>query len=327
MIYEPKTNYKKDKMRTYIKKLKAILTLALVAAAGMCFAQTAPLKLEMKRATELPAGALLGATLVTPLTTPAAVADEHRLLAFKKGDGYQKTTLVNSNTILARYDQKFTISSNSSVTKNYNVTDATKSGFEVAVTTKRIADTLFAMGKSMAYNSDRPSDTSSYIQKRLTAMVGQTANVSLGTRDTIFAVKGGGGNEAVNDTLFAFTGLQNDPLVKGGSLGLTVDYAAFQTMKKGYTWADTSTRAGTNVKNTFWIESKTDKTTTIAFESALRQQYSNSNTNGVYVIDNATGVVLIRQMRSVTTGYQILNNVVYAASRSTAFTESCYKIQ
>jgi hypothetical protein len=315
-------------MRTYIKKLKAILTLSLVAAAGMCFAQTAPLKLEMKRATELPAGALLSTTPATPLTTPAAVADEHRLLAFKKGDGYQKTTLVNSNTVLQRYDQKLTISSNSSVTKNYNVTDATKSGFEVAVTTKRITDTLFAMGKSMAYNSDQPSDTSSYIQKRFTAMVGQTTNVTLGTRDTIFAVKGGGGNQAVNDTLFAFTGLQNDPLVKGGSLGLTVDYVALQTMKKGYTWVDASTyNGGNNIKNTFWIESKTDKTTTVAFESALRQQYSNSNTNGVYVIDNATGVVLTRQMRSVTTGYQMLNNVVYAASRSTAFVESCYKIQ
>ena len=157
-------------------------------------------------------------------------------------------------------------------------------------------------------------------------MVGQTANVTLGIRDTIFDIKGGG-NQAVNDTLFAFTGLQNDQLVKGGSLGLTVDYAAFQAMKKGYTWADTTTGVGTSAKNTFWIESKTDKTTTIAFESAQRQTYSNSNTNGVYVIDNATGVVLVRQMRSVTIGYQILNNVVYAASRSTAFTESCYKIQ
>jgi hypothetical protein len=313
-------------MRTYIKKVKAILTLLLIAIAGMGFAQTAPLKLEMKKAAEIPAGALLNATVITPLTPPAIVADEHRPLAFKKGDGYQKTTLVNSNTVLQRYDQKLTISSNSSITKNYNVTDATKSGFAVAVTTKRITDTIFAMGKSMAYNSDQPSDTTSYIQKRLTAMVGQTANVTLGTRDTIFDIKGGG-SQAANDTLFAFTGLQNDQLVKGSSLGLTVDYAAFQTMKKGYTWADTSTRAGTNVKNTFWIESKTDKTTTVAFESALRQPYSNSNTNGVYVIDNATGVVLVRQMQSLTTGYQILNNVVYAASRRTAFTESCYKIQ
>ncbi|WP_439696234.1 hypothetical protein ACFGVS_26260 [Mucilaginibacter sp. AW1-7] len=313
-------------MRTYIKKLKVILTLLLVVVAGMCFAQTAPLKLELKKMTELPASALLNTTSVTPFTTSAIVGDEHRLLAFKKGDGYQKTTLVNSNTILARYDQKFTISSNSSVTKNYNVTDATKSGFQVAVTTNRIADTIFAMGKSMAYNSDQPSDTSSYIQKRFTAMVGQTANVTLGIRDTIFDIKGGS-SQAVNDTLFAFTGLQNDQLVKGGSLGLTVDYAALQTMKKGYTWVDTTTSAGTNVKNTFWIESKTDKTTTVAFESALRRQYSNSNTNGVYVIDNATGVVLIRQMRSVTTGYQILNNVVYTASRSTASIESCYKIQ
>lgn len=314
-------------MRTHIKKLKAILTLSLAVVAGICFAQTAPRKLDMKKATELPASALLNTTVITPLILPAAVADEHRQLAFKKGDGYQKTTLVNSNTVLQRYDQKFSISSNSSVTKNYNVTDATKSGFAVAVTTKRIADTLFAMGKSMAYNSDLPSDTSSYIQKRLTAMVGQTANVTLGTRDTIFDIKGGG-NQAVNDTLFAFTGLQNDQLVKGSSLGLTVDYAAFQTMKKGYTWVDTTTAgAGNSVKNTFWIESKTDKTTTIAFESAQRQTYSNSNTNGVYVIDNATGVVLVRQMRSVTIGYQILNNVVYAASRSTAFTESCYKIQ
>ncbi len=311
-------------MRTHFKNITIILTSLLMGASGLSMAQTAP-RLDFKKAGDLPPNAALNTVAIPHLTLPAA-ADEHRQLPFKKGDGYQRTTLVNSNTVLQRYDQKFSITSNSSITKNYNVTDATKSGFAVAVTTKRITDTIYAMGKSMLYNSDSPSDTGSFIQKRLGAMVGQTANVTIGKRDTIYDIKGNG-NPAVNDTLYAFTGMQPDQLSKGGPLGLTVDYTAMQTMKKGYTWVDTIYNAQQKVKNTFWIQSKDDKTTTIAFESAARQSYSNSNTNGVYVIDNATGVVLTRQMQSITSGYQILNNVVYAASRRTAFTESVYKVQ
>ena len=311
-------------MKTHFKYIKVFFTATLVSVAGVCLAQSASEKPGLKRGNELPLGTLLNPTAAVRVVIPNS--DEHRTISFKKGDGYQKNTLVNSNTVLQRGNQKFNINSKSSVTKNYNVTDVTNSGFVVAVVTRRITDTLFAMGKSMAYNSDKPSDTSSFIQRRLTAMVGQTTNVTLSKRDTITQINGSGG-QAVNDTLFAFTGLQPDQLIKGSTLGLTVDYLALQSMKKDYTWADTLTDGNTKIKNTFWIQSKGDKTTTIAFESAVRQSYSNSNTNGVYVIDNATGVVLIRQMQSITTGYQVLNNVVYAASRRTAFTENCYKIQ
>jgi hypothetical protein len=317
-------NNKRKKMTTNFKNITVILSLLLISVSGLSMAQVSP-RLELKKAADVPPNASLGSVEIPHLAMPATT-DEHRQLPFKKGDGYQRTTLVNSNTVLQRYDQKFSVDSKSSVTKNYHITDATNSGFAVAVTTKRITDTIYAMGKSMQYNSDSPSDTSSFIQKRFAAMVGKTANVSIGKRDTIYDINGAG-NQPVNDTLYAFTGLQPDQLSKGSTLGLTVDYTAVQTMKKGYTWVDTIYSAQQKVKNTFWIQAKDDKTTTIAFESAVRQSYSNSNTNGVYVIDNATGVVLTRQMQSITTGYQLLNNVVYAASRRTALTESVYKTQ
>jgi hypothetical protein len=311
-------------MKPHLTNIKSILTLLLFSMAALSSAQTAPQKPGLKKLADMPASALLNPVPAPYLTPP--VTDQQNPLAFKKGDGYQRTTVVNSNTVLQRGNQKFDISSRSSVTKNYHVTEASNAGFVVVVTTKRIADTLFAMGKSMTYNSDSKSDTGSFIQKRLGAMVGQTAYVRLNKRDSIYEISGAG-NPPVNDTLFAFTGLQPNQLVKGGSLELTTDYAAIQTMKTGYTWADSIHNASTQIKNTFWIQAKGAATTTIAFESAQRQANTNSNTNGVYVIDNATGVVLTRQMQSITTGYQILNNVVYAASRRTAFTESVYKIQ
>jgi hypothetical protein len=308
-------------MTTYHYTIKAILILVLAGLTGICVAQTASQKTSLKKTADLPANTSLSTTVIPHV----AVTDEHRPLSFKKGDEFQKTTLVNSTTVLQRGAQKFDIKSNSSVTKNYNITGASNAGFAVAVVTKRITDTLFAMGKSMQYNSDSPTDTSSFIQKRLTAMVGKTANISLTRHDTITQITGQG-NQVVNDTLFAFTGLQPEALVKGGSLGLTVNAMAIVAMQKNYTWADTVTDGSTKIKSTFWIQAKDDKTTTIAFESAQRQAYTNSNINGVYVIDNATGVILTRQMQSITTGYQVLNNVVYAASRRTAFTESCFKI-
>ncbi|MDN3579386.1 hypothetical protein [Mucilaginibacter flavus] len=309
-------------MTTHLKNIKAILTLMLTGFTAVCMAQTANPKSGFKKAADLPVNTSLSATAIPHLD--ARVADQSRSLSFKKGDEFQKTTLVNSTTVLQRGNQKFDIKSNSSVTKNYNITDASNTGFAVAVVTKRITDTLFAMGKSMQYNSDGPTDTSSFIQKRLTAMVGQTANVSLSKQDAITQISGNG-NQVINDTLFAFTGLQPEQLVKGASLGLTVNSTAMASMKKNYTWADTVTDGNSKIKNTFWIQAKDDKTTTIAFESAQQQSYSNSNANGVYVVDNATGVILVRQMQSITSGYQVLNNVVYAASRRTAVTESCYK--
>lgn len=308
-------------MTTYHYTIKAILTFMLAGFTSICIAQTAQQKTSFKKVSDLPANT----SLSTSVIPHAAVADEHRSLSFKKGDEFQKTTLVNSTTVLQRGNQKFDIKSNSSVTKNYNVTGESNTGFAVAVVTKRITDTLFAIGKSMQYNSDNPTDTSSFIQKRLTAMVGQTTSVTLTKHDTITQISGQG-NQVVNDTLFAFTGLQPEQLVKGSSLGLTVNSMAMVAMKKNYTWADDRTDGSTNIKSTFWIQAKDDKTTIVAFESTQRQPYTNSNTNGVYVIDNATGVILTRQMQSITTGYQVLNNVVYAASRRTAFTESCYKI-
>ncbi len=310
-------------MTTHFKHIKAIFTLMLAGFTGICIAQTVSPKTEFKKSTDLPASTSLSPVAIPHLDAQLAT-DGYRQLSFKKGDEFQKTTLVNSTTVLQRGAQKFDIKSNSSVTKNYNVTDATNSNFAISVTTKRITDTLFAMGKSMQYNSDNPTDTSSFIQKRLTAMVGQTANVSLSKQDAITQISGNG-NQVINDTLFAFTGLQPEQLVKGASLGLTVNSTAMASMKKNYTWADTVTDGNSKIKNTFWIQAKDDKTTTIAFESAQQQSYSNSNTNGVYVVDNATGVILVRQMQSITSGYQVLNNVVYAASRRTAVTESCYK--
>jgi len=309
-------------MKTHSININAILTLLLISITGSSFAQTAQQKLNFKSINDATGKAGLSNVDVPGININ--MPDEQRNLAFKKGDEYQRTTVINSSTVLQRSNQKFDIKSNSLVTKNYNVTEATNTGYTVAVTTKRIADTLFAMGKSMQYNSDSPSDTGSFIQKRLGGMIGKTAYVNIGRRDTIFSIKDAR-NPVSNDTLFAFTGIQDDQLVKGGSIGLTVNYLAIQNMKKDYTWMDTSSNAGQKFKNTFWIQAKDAKTTTIAFESEQRQAYSNSNTNGVYVVDNATGVVLTRQLQSITTGYQVLNNVVYAASRRTALTESVYK--
>jgi len=244
---------------------------------------------------------------------------EHRLLTFKKGELYEKTTRINSSVILKRYDQTYAINSSSSITNNYSIANSTDAGFTVAVTTKRIIDTLSAMGTSMKYDSNKPIDTTSLIQKRLNTLIQKTANVSLGKRDTIVSINNPD-LQLVNDTLLAFAGLPS-PLVEGGRLGLTVDYPNFATQKKGFTWEKSNSKMGLTSK--FKIKSRDSRTTTITFESNVRQPGSNSNTNGILVAENDSGIILECQMRTTKIDQQIFNKVLYTASRSIAISETC----
>ncbi|WP_114941662.1 DUF6263 family protein [Mucilaginibacter endophyticus] len=263
--------------------------------------------------------------LLTGLSTLSKAQTAHRTFTFKKGDQFQRTAFLSSNTVLQRGDQKFNINSFSSTTKVYDVVDATGQGFNLAVTTKHIADTIDAMGKKMAYSSDKPANDSSAIAKALNNIAGKVASVTINKNGLVTDVTDPA-LQFTNDTLTAFTGLQQEQIVKGTTLGLLADFVVTQSLKPGYTWADSTTANGQKTKNTFWVDKISDKTTTVVFESAITGGYINSNTNGVYVIDNQTGVVLERMMKSIISSYQLHNHVVYAASKRTAFTESCYKI-
>jgi len=263
--------------------------------------------------------------LLTGLSTLSKAQTAHRTFTFKKGDQFQRTAFLSSNTVLQRGDQKFNVNSFSSTTKVYDVVDATGQGFNLAVTTKHIADTIDAMGKKMAYNSDMPANDSSAIAKALNNIAGKVASVTINKNGLVTDITDPA-LQFTNDTLTAFTGLQQEQIIKGTTLGLLADFVVTQSLKPGYTWADSTMANGQKTKNTFWIDKISDKTTTVVFESAITGGYTNSNTNGVYVIDNQTGVVLERMMKSIISGYQLHNRVVYAASKRTAFTESCYKI-
>ena len=247
--------------------------------------------------------------------------NDHRPLTFKKGELYEKTTRINSNVNLQRYDKTYTLSSRASVTRNYNIANSTNDGFTIAVTTKRIIDTLSTMGTSMKYDSNKPIDTSSMIQKRLNTMIGKTSHISLGKRDTILAINHAD-LQMVNDTLLAFAGLPGT-LTEGGRIGLTVDYPGFATQSRGSTWEKSDKNTGLNSK--FKIKSRDNTTTTITFESSSNQPGSNSNTNGVLVAENTTGIILECHMRTTKIDQQMFNNVLYTASRNIAITETCIR--
>lgn len=265
------------------------------------------------------------AVLLTGISGLSSAQTAHRIFTFKKGDQFQRTAFLSSNTVLQRGDQKFDINSFSSTTKVYDVIDATGQGFNLAITTKHIADTVDAMGKKLEYSSDKPTNDSSVIAKALNNIAGKVATVSINKNGIVTDVADPA-LQFTNDTLTAFTGLQQEQIIKGTTLGLLADFVVTQSLKPGYTWADSTIVNGQKTKNTFWVDKLADKTTTVVFESAITGDYTNSNTNGVYVIDNQTGVVLERMMKSIISGYQLHNRVVYAASKRTAFTESCYKI-
>jgi len=243
----------------------------------------------------------------------------HRDLNLKKGDEFQRQIIIKSNCLLQRGSQKLNLSTYSSVTKTYKVSYGSGNNSVMTITINKIIDSLNALGQKVAFNSDKRPDPNSFIQMALLQMIGKPATVSVDEMGRVLSIQK---QLPMDDTLLSFTGIQNEHLATGHLIEFTTDFPANPLLKKGYTWADSTANTLTH----FTIYAVNTRTTTITYSTTSLAGNLNSRINGVMLVDNETGIILKRSTQSVTTGYELVKGVIYTATRRTATSEVCYKI-
>ena len=237
---------------------------------------------------------------------------------FKKGDEYQRQVLTRSNCLLQRGSQTLHVTSFSTVFKTYKVTDASEKGATFLITTDKLIDTVNAMDQNMVYNSNKPADPNSTIQTGLQRMINAQATVSVNKKGEVLSARR---SAAVSDTLLSFAGIQPENLSAGSTLQFMVDFPVNPNLKKGYSWISTTPLTETN----YTIYAINGRTTTVTYKTSVLGGNLNSRVNGSILIDNNTGVILKKYSQSVSTGYEMVNGIVYTATRRTAITEVSIK--
>ncbi len=233
---------------------------------------------------------------------------------FKAGEEYQRQVITKSNCVLQRGSQTLRIGSVSAFTRTYKVTDASDKGASFTIVTNKLVDTINAMDQNMVYNSAKPADPNSAIQAGLQKMVNTRVIVTVNHKGKVLSVRP---PTVASDTLLSFAGIQLGRLAPGNTLPFIIDFAVNPPLKKGYTWADNTAQAET----TYTIYATNNLTTTITYKTSVLGGNLNSRVNGSILVDNNTGVILKRYSQSVSTGYEMVNGIVYAATRRTAITE------
>ncbi|WP_413668685.1 hypothetical protein ACEN9X_01285 [Mucilaginibacter sp. Mucisp86] len=237
---------------------------------------------------------------------------------FKQGDEFQRQIVTKSNCVLQRGSQTLHVGSVSTVVKSYKVTDASEKGASFIITTDKLIDTINAMNQNLVYHSGKPADPNSVIQVGLQKMLNNQSIVSINSKGEVLSLKR---PVVINDTLLSFAGIQPERLSPGTTLQFMVDFPVSLTLKKGYTWKIATSSAETN----YTVYAINGPTTVITYKTSVLGSSLNSRINGSILIDNNTGVILKRYSQSVSTGYEMVNGIVYTATRRTAVTEICNK--
>ncbi|PJJ83326.1 hypothetical protein [Mucilaginibacter auburnensis] len=237
---------------------------------------------------------------------------------FKKGEDYQREVLVRSNCVLQRGAQTLHVSSASTLVRSYKVTDANLLGAVLAVSTIKLVDTINAMDQSFIYSSAKQADPSSMIQLGLQNLAKATLQLNVDNKGEIKVTRP---PVKLNDTLVSFSGIQAEYFKAGTVVPFLTSFTPNVNLKKGYTWQDKTPKAQT----TFTVYALTPRTITITYKASKLGESLNTRENGTIVIDNNTGLIIKRYAQSVSTGYEMVNGVVYTATRRTAITETCVK--
>lgn len=246
--------------------------------------------------------------------------------ALKTGDSFLKISTVNSVSVLQRGDVSINVNSASSVSKTYKIDEVNDNGYSVTMTTKSIKDSIYSGDNRFHFDSDKPVPTTDQLANALQFAVGKPTTFNVYQNGIIGEVDA---NAAVlaNDTLFNFTGIEQDALVVGERFSLIADLTSYDKLKVGDNWADTSAAEGDKTITKFWVVARTPTATTLGYTSSTRGDKLNTNSNGTYVVNNATGLITQRIVQTVTVGYQIYKRAIYSSTRRTNITENCYAMR
>ena len=257
----------------------------------------------------------------------ATAQEGHRVFKFDQGSEYQTEILTNSKAVVQRGKQTLNVNTVSSVTKSFATTLANDRGHTFNVKIKTMDTEVDAMGKKLRYNSNAKFDSTSVILKALDFMLNKPIDVQVNKYGVIQSFTDYKA-EMATDTLVAFAGLQPEAFEKGTLLSIVADFTYNPSMKKNFSWGDSIEIDKQRLVTKFWVEDINQKTTIIKFTTSNTTKLLNSNQNGTYVIDNATGVIQEKILYTISTGYQIsAGGVIYAVSRSTSVSQKTKRIK
>ncbi len=252
--------------------------------------------------------------------------DNHRILSLKLGDEFQRETLISSNSSLQRGEQTLEVSSVSSMTKSYIVNSISPTVINFGVKINKMDNLVNTLGKQLYFNSSQQIDSTSSIQKALAHMINKKIDVNVDKYGVVLSSSFYKA-EIATDTLVSFVGITPEVFEKGILLSLFSDLGDISKLKKGFTWKDSITINQQKLNTTFLVEDLNAKSTVVKFVSKIISQMNNSNSNGTYIIDNATGLITEKLIYTVSAGYQLsAGGTIYAVSRSTSISELIKKI-
>ncbi len=244
----------------------------------------------------------------------------------KAGNEFLKISSVNSASTLQRGDVAFSINSASSIQKTYKINEVNDNGFSVTMVTDKITDTISSDDSKFYFDSEKPLNSNDKLAAALHFRIGKPTLFNV-FNDGVIAAVDENAPILASDTLFSFTGIEEDGLAVGERFTLIADISSYNKLKSGDSWADSSSNGVDKTVNKFWVIATTPTATTLGYSGTIRGGSLNSNITGTYVIDTSTGIVAHRIVQSVSVGYQRYNQTVYSATRRTNITESCYAMQ
>lgn len=264
--------------------------------------------------------------LLLLVTFTVNAQDKRRVFALKQGDEFQREILTNSKSVIQRGKQTLNVNSVSSLTKSYVVTSTSSNGNVMSVKIKKMDNLIDALGQRLQYNSESRKDSSAIIERALNHMVNKPVEVTV-DKNGVILYSNSYKTEMATDTLVAFAGIEPEIFERGTLLNLFADVTYNPNIKKGFTWTDSVQINSQKLNTKFWVEDITPKNTIVKFSTKIVSQLINSNSNGTYIVDNETGLIIEKLVYTISTGYQIsAGRVIYAVSRSTSLSEKIKKV-
>ncbi|QEC76685.1 hypothetical protein [Mucilaginibacter ginsenosidivorax] len=238
------------------------------------------------------------------------------------GKTYLKQTIVKSESTLQNGTASVNISSSSAVTKTYNFEASYGNSLKAKVVTTQITDTINSGKDHFYFSSNKPADTSGQLSAALRAVVGAEDIYILDGQGNVAGIQKSAPVSVV-DSIMSFAGLEREELTVGKKFPLIVDIAKLKDLEPSKRWGDTVSDIRGKTVGEYWLQSNNKAVTVLAFIKTTNDDKLNTHSTGTYTIDNASGIVLKREIQHFTTGYQMFQGKPFISTRRSTVTEIC----
>lgn len=245
----------------------------------------------------------------------------NRSFDFEIGDEFVKNTKVTSAGIVERGNQSIEVKTQSEVKKSIKVINKLETGYAFRITIDEMDNQIETLGSKLHFNSKKPVDPSSKIEKALRYMVDKPVELQTDRSGIILSIQDPT-LALASDTLLAFAGIQPEFFERGDLFTLVGDYEHNPTLQKGYAWADSLVIDDQKMVTDYVIQEITDENTVIKLRTAVYGRLINSNTNATYIVENKSGIILEKLIYTVSTGFRVSDNLLYTISRSSSIVET-----